>query len=179
MPEIEIRPAISNDINVIESFDHSCETTHVWQLDSSSNKEHVTYDLKEIRLPRMLRLTYPRRMESLKDTWTQHTLFLVARCEDNLVGYLILDEDEDLESAVIRDVVVTQPMRRQGIATALILAAQEWLKRRGNTRLMLVVPAKNHPMIELMRKMRFDFSGLADRYYANHDIAFFFTHLLK
>lgn len=179
MAEIEIRPAISNDIAVLEGFDHSCETTHVWQLTNIINKDHINVDLKEIRLPRVLHLAYPRREESLKDTWTKHTLFLVARCEDNLVGYLILDENVDQESAVIRDVVVTPLLRRQGIATTLLFAAQDWLKKRGTTRLILEIPAKNHPMIALVRKLRFEFSGMADRYYANHDMAFFFVSLLK
>jgi len=179
MAEIEIRPAISNDIAELEGFDHSCETTHVWQLTTINNKDQITVDLREIRLPRVLHLAYPRRAESLKDTWTQHTLFLVARCEDKLVGYLILEENVDQESAVIRDVVVTQQMRRQGIATTLIFAAQDWLKKRGTTRLILEVPAKNHPMIALMRKLRFEFAGMTDRYYSNHDMAFFFMSLLK
>lgn len=179
MAEIEIRPAISNDIAVLESFDHTCDTTHVWQLNNNISKDHINVDLKEVRLPRVLHLAYPRRAESIKDTWTQHTLFLVARCEENLVGYLILDENVDQESAVIRDVVVTPHMRRQGIATTLIFAAQDWLKKRGITRLIMEIPAKNHPTIELVRKLRFEFSGLADRYYANHDMAFFFVNLLK
>ncbi|HOW91041.1 MAG TPA: GNAT family N-acetyltransferase [Anaerolineaceae bacterium] len=179
MAEIEIRPAISNDIAILEGIDHSCETTHVWQLNTIINKDQINVDLREIRLPRVLRLAYPRRAESLKDTWTQHTLFLVARCEDNLVGYLILDENVDQESAVIRDVVVTQLMRRQGIATTLIYAAQDWLKKRGMTRLILEIPAKNHPMISLTRKLRFEFAGMADHYYANHDMVFFFLSQLK
>jgi ribosomal protein S18 acetylase RimI-like enzyme len=70
-------------------------------------------------------------------------------------------------------------MRRQGIASALILAAQEWLKSKGVARLMIEVPAKNHPMIELLRKLRFEFCGLADGYYPNHDMAFFYVHALK
>jgi hypothetical protein len=47
--------------------------------------------LREIKLPRSLRLAYPRHPENLKDTWTKHTLFLVAAVEGKLAGYLILD----------------------------------------------------------------------------------------
>jgi len=96
-----------------------------------------------------------------------------------VVGYLILDGNPDLESAVIRDVVVDLPMRRQGIATALIMAAQDWLKKQGVTRMIMEVPAKNHPMIELMRKLRFEFAGLVDNYYANQDVAFFYVCQLR
>ena len=179
MAEIEIRPAVSTDIAVLEGLDHTCETTHVWQINNQTTKDHIFYDLREVRLPRVLRLNYPRRADSLKDSWTQHSLFLVARCDGNLVGYLILDEKPDLKSALIRDIVVDLPSRRQGIATALILAAKDWLRKLGVTRLVLEVPAKNHPTIELLRKLRFSFSGLADNYYANNEIAFFYVHLLN
>ena len=179
MAEIEIRPAVSTDIAVLEGFDHSIETTHVWQINNQIAKERVNYDLREVRLPRVLQLDYPRRAESIKDTWTRHSLFLVARYEGDLVGYLILDEEPNLGSAAIRDIVVDLPFRRQGIATALILAAKEWLKKLAISRLVFEVPAKNHPMIELMRKLRVNFSGLVDNYYENNDIAFFYVHLLK
>lgn len=179
MAELEIRPAVSSDIAVLEKFDHTIETTHVWRVDSSITKERIATELNEIRLPRVLRLNYPRRAEPLKDTWTRHLLFLVARCEGNLVGYLILDEDNDRLAAIVHDVVVTQPMRRQGIATALILAAQDWVKRRGMTRFVLEIPAKNHAMVELARRMRFIYTGMMDNYYANNEMALFFVSLLK
>lgn len=179
MAEVEIRPAVSTDISVLEAFDHTCETTHVWQFNNQVNPDRVVYDLREVRLPRVLKLEYPRRAGVLKDTWTQHSLFLVARSEGELVGYLTLDQEPDRDSAVIKDIVVDQPYRRQGIATALIVAAREWLTKIGVTRLVFEVPAKNHPMIALMRKLRINFMGLNDNYYANNDCAFFYTHLLK
>jgi ribosomal protein S18 acetylase RimI-like enzyme len=179
MAEVEIRPAVSTDITVLEGFDHTCETTHVWQFNHQVSIDRVVYDLREVRLPRVLKLEYPRRVTKLKDTWTQHSLFLVARSEGELVGYMILDEEPDHDAAVIRDIVVDLPYRRQGIATALIVAAKEWLTKIGVTKLVFEVPAKNHPMIELMRKLRINFMGLTDNYYANNDCAFFYTHLLK
>ncbi len=179
MAEVEIRPAVSSDIAALEKFDHTSETTHVWRVDGSVSKEHISTELIEIRLPRVLRLNYPRRAESLKDTWTRHLLFLVARCEGNLVGYLTLDEDNDRLSAVVRDLVVTAPMRRQGIATALILAAQDWVKKRGMTRFVLELPAKNHATIELARKLRFGYAGMMDNYYANGEMALFYVVVLK
>lgn len=179
MAEVEIRPAVSSDIAALEKFDHTSETTHVWRVDGSVTKDHIATELVEIRLPRVLRLSYPRRAESLKDTWTRHLLFLVARCEGNLVGYLTLDEDNDRLSAVVHDLVVTSTMRRQGIATALILAAQDWVKRRGMTRFVLELPAKNHAMIELARKLHHTYAGLMDNYFANGDMALFFIKSLK
>jgi ribosomal protein S18 acetylase RimI-like enzyme len=179
MAEIEIRPAIATDIEILERFDHSCETTHVWQINNQISKERVYFDLREVRLPRVLNLDYPRKIGSLKDNWTAHSLFLVARIDGNLAGYLILEGQPELKAARISDLVVDAPFRRQGIASALILASGEWLKKIGVNRMTLEVPAKNHAMIELMHKLRFVFSGLADDYYANHDMAFFFFEELN
>ncbi|HNR01811.1 MAG TPA: GNAT family N-acetyltransferase [Anaerolineaceae bacterium] len=179
MAEVEIRPAVSSDISALEKFDHTSETTHVWRVDSSVTRDRIAAELNEVKLPRVLRLSYPRRAESLKDTWTRHLLFLVARCEGNLVGYLTLDEDSDKQSAMVCDLVVNAPMRRQGIATALIFAAQDWVKRRGMTRLVLEMPAKNHAMIELARKLRFGYAGMVDNYYMNGDMALFYMSTLK
>ncbi len=179
MAEVEIRPAVSSDISALEKFDHTSETTHVWRVDGSITKERIANELNEVRLPRVLRLNYPRRAEPLKDTWTRHLLFLIASCEGNLAGYLTLDEDIDKLSAVVHDLVVDTPFRRQGIATALIFSAQDWVRRRGMTRLVLEVPAKNHAMVEFARKLRFGYAGMIDNYYQNGDMALFYMSALK
>ncbi len=179
MAEVKIRQAVSTDILELVKLDHGCETSHVWQLNSNAGTDQIETQLREIKLPRALHLAYPRRPENLLDTWTRHTLFLVAVCDGNLTGYLILDRHQDLQSAVVSDLVVTPLMRRQGIATALLIAAQEWVKKQGITRFMLEVPAKAHPCIELARKLHFENNGYIDRYYSNQDIAMFFVNLLK
>lgn len=179
MAEVEIRLAISSDITEIIKIDHSCETTHVWQLTNNTINGQLENQLREIKLPRSLRLAYPRRPEILMDTWTRHTLFLVAVCEGKVSGYLILDKKDDLECGMVSDLVVTPQMRRQGIASALLLSAQEWLKKRGATRLMLEIPAKNYPGIELAKKLHFENNGYIDNYFANQDIALFFINYLK
>lgn len=179
MAEVEIRPAVSSDISALEKFDHTSETTQVWRVDGSITKERIATELNEVKLPRVLRLSYPRRGEPLKDTWTRHLLFLIASCEGNPAGYLTLDEDIDKLSAAVHDLVVNLPFRRQGIATALIITAQDWVKRRGMTRLVLEVPAKNHAMVELATKLRFGYTGMIDNFYHNGDMALFYMSALK
>jgi len=179
MAEVKIRQAISTDILELVKLDHSYETTHVWQLNSNAGTDQIETQLREIKLPRSLHMAYPRRPELLMDTWTRHTLVLVAVCDGKIPGYLILDQRSDLQSAVVSDLVVAPHMRRQGIATALLVSAQEWVKKQGMTRFMLEIPAKAHPCIELARKLYFENNGYIDRYYSNHDIAMFFVNILK
>lgn len=179
MAEVAIRQAISSDIPNLVKFDHSCETTHVWQLSSTTNDFHVDIQLRELKLPRPLRLAYPRRPELLMDTWTRHSLFLIAAIEGKLAGYLILDKREDLKSAVASDLVVDSPFRRQGIASALVISAQEWLKKQDATRFVLEIPAKNHPGVALAQKLKFENNGFIDHYYSNQDILLTFVSFLK
>ncbi|MCU0368532.1 MAG: GNAT family N-acetyltransferase [Cyclobacteriaceae bacterium] len=89
------------------------------------------------------------------------------------------DEILEIQSAVIRDLVVDNPIRRQGVGTAMVLAAQNWAIQRGNRRLTLEIPPKSYPAIKLAFKLGFEFSGYNDSYYPNKDIALFFSKYLK
>lgn len=179
MAEVKISPAESIDIPELINLDHWCETTHVWQMENAYGNGQLEIHFKEIKLPRSLKLAYPRSKNSLLDSWTKHTLCLAARCEDKIVGYLTLDEEIELKSAIVKDLVVDLPMRRQGIASALVISSQEWLKKRGNTRYFLEIPAKNYPAIQLANRLRFEFNGFNDNYFPNRDTALYFVSLLK
>lgn len=178
MPEIEIRPAISSDLPALIKFDHSVETTHVWQMDGSSDVDQIEVKFREIRLPRSVTLTYPRNPAEMADTWTKKNLFLVATIQSQPVAYLTLEVQQSLTARVI-DLVVSQNTRKQGIASALILAARDWAGQRGIRRMLLETQAKNHAMIQLARKLGFEFCGFCDDYFANHDIGVFFISVLK
>jgi ribosomal protein S18 acetylase RimI-like enzyme len=179
MPQIEIRPAISSDIPVLMKIDPSSTTTHVWQMDYSDEPGQIGVAFREIRLPRSVRLEYPRSLDSMPDTWLDKSLFLVAAMEDQMVGYLTLVADTETKTARVNDLVVAQKLRRQGIGSALVLAAQEWASKQKFRRMMLEMQAKNHAGIALARKLGYDFCGFNDHYFANHDIAVFFTFILK
>ena len=179
MPQIEIRHAISSDIPVLMKIDPHCSTTHVWQMDYSDEPGQIGVIFREIRLPRSVRLDYPRSFASMPDTWLNKSLFLVAAMEEQLVGFLTLETDAETRTARISDLVVSDKVRRQGIGTALIFAAHEWAAARKFKRMMLEMQAKNHVGINLARKLGYDFCGFNDHYFANHDIAVFFTYILK
>lgn len=179
MAEIEIRQAISTDIPEIISIDHGCDSTHVYQLESRSDNGQYEIVLREVKLPRSLHLSYPRNPNALMDEWTKYNLVLVARSGERLIGYLTLLEEPGFKSARVKDLVVLPQVRRKGIATALILAAQKWIKTRGLTRFVLEVPGKNRAGVELANKLKFEFNGFCDNYYANLEMGLFFVNLLK
>jgi ribosomal protein S18 acetylase RimI-like enzyme len=79
----------------------------------------------------------------------------------------------------VTDLAVKRRLRRQGIASALLLAAQEWGAHQNSRNLVLEMQPKNDPCIHLALKLGFDFCGYNDRFYANHDIGLFFAKGLR
>lgn len=175
MPEIEIRPAKSTDIPALMSIDHNYSTDYVWQMEIEAEENKVGVSFREIRLPRSVRVEYPRLVSSLADEWTQRSGLLVSLLEEEPVGYISLMLNIAPVTAWVTDLVVERRLRRQGIASTLVLAAQELAENLGSRRIVLEMQPKNYAAIHLAQKLGFDLCGYNDRYYANHDIALFFA----
>jgi ribosomal protein S18 acetylase RimI-like enzyme len=179
MPEVQVRPALVNDISILTAINHSCQTDYVWQMDIQKEDGQVGAIFREIRLPRSVTVKYPRDASGLADSWSKRVGMLVAVIKNQVVGYIRMN-DQTLSSTVwISDVVVSGRYRRQGVAMALILAAQSWAVNRGNLRALIEMPSKNHPMISLARKLGYEFCGYNDLYYESQDIALFFGRSLR
>jgi ribosomal protein S18 acetylase RimI-like enzyme len=179
MPEIEIRPAKSTDIPALMAIDHNYSTDYVWQMEIESEENNVGVRFREIRLPRSVRVEYPRQVSALADEWTQRSGLLVALFEEETVGYISLVLSIAPVTAWVTDLVVVRRLRRQGIASTLVLAAQELGENLGSRRIVLEMQPKNYAAIHMAHKLGFDLCGYNDRYYANHDIALFFAKGLR
>ena len=116
MPKIEIRPAVSPDINELINLDHSCKTNYVWQMDRNINEGQLVITFREIRLPRPIQVPYPRLAECLEDEWQLASGLLVAVHEDKQAGYLRMVDNPEIQTVVVKDVVVDSSLRRQGIS---------------------------------------------------------------
>lgn len=179
MPEIEIRPATPLDIPGLVTLDHSYTSEYVWQMEILAEEGQVEVRFSEKRLPRSARVEYPRPVAALADDWAERAGLLVAVLEEDTVGYISLSLDVAPVTAWVTDLAVLPSLRRRGIGSALILAAQEWGEDHACRRLVLEMQPKNLPAIRMVKKLSFDFCGYNDRYYANHDIALFFARSLR
>lgn len=180
MPEIRIRPAVEEDIAAMAGMDHNYTSEYVWQMEiQQSEDSQVAINFREVRLPRSVRVDYPRRTADLIHDWTLRSGLLVALLEEELVGYISLTLHNTPTACWATDLVVKRRQRRQGIGSALVLAAQEWGAQHGSRVLVLEMQPKNYPAIHLAQKLGFDFCGYNDRYYANHDIGLFFAKSLR
>jgi GNAT superfamily N-acetyltransferase len=177
MAELEIRPTISTDLARLSALDHSVNTDYVWQLDLHREATQVEIGLREVRLPRTVRVEHPRTAKDLPDTWHLRPMFSAMNGLE-AVAYIRFT-DVIVPSAVwITDVVVGRPLRRQGLGRKLIAAVEAWGVGRGLRRAIVEVQSKNQPAIRMILKMGYEFCGYNDQYYATRDVALFFARSL-
>ena len=179
MPEIEIRPAVSSDIAHLVALDNTYASDYTWQMEVSAEASKIGVNFRQIRLPRTVKMEYPRSPGELPDEWARLSGLLVAVLRGECVGFIGLRIDLAPATTWVRDLVVGSQLRRQGIGSALVLAAQEWGLQHGSRRILLEMQPKNYPTSQLAQKLGFEFCGFNDRYYTNHDIALFFAKSLR
>jgi ribosomal protein S18 acetylase RimI-like enzyme len=179
MPEIEIRPVIAADVPILASIEHAYKSNYCWQMELTSQEKEITANFREIRLPRQITVEYPRKPELLLQDWNKRTGLLTGVLEGVPIGYISLTEGMSPSTAWVTDLVVAPSFRRKGIATALVLAGQDWSRSRHNRRMILEMQSKNMPAIRLALKLGFEFCGYNDLYFSNQDIALFFAQFLR
>lgn len=169
-------PAELADIQCCYHLPAAYTTEYVWQMRTQENERAISVQFDTVRLPRPMRVEYPRSPDELLDHWQQDGCFLVARSmRDEVVGFLD-GLPHPLQNLLwIANVVVDPPYRQQGIATLLLKSAQEWARAQQLGQLMLEFQTKNYPAISFARKLGFQFCGYNERYYPNGDIALFFS----
>ncbi|HSB88796.1 MAG TPA: GNAT family N-acetyltransferase [Anaerolineales bacterium] len=175
MSDVVIRPAISSDIQGLMAIDHSYSTDHVWQMALGGTPGDVSLAFREVRLPRAMRVDYPRNPQRLADEWTHRSALLIAEAEDEAAGYVAIVPATAPGAVWVCDLAVTLRQRRQGVGSRLLGAAIDWARARGFVRLFIEMQSKNYPAIMLARKLGFVFSGYSDHYYPDEDISLFFS----
>ena len=152
-------------------------TDYVWQMQTRENDRTVAVRFDTIRLPRPMRVEYPRSPDELVDHWQQDDgCFLVVRnIQDEVIGFLDAQPHPWQKLLWISNLVIDQPYRQQGFGSRLIKVASRWALKRDLARLMVEVQTKNHPAISFAQKHGFQFCGYNERYYPNGDIALFFS----
>jgi ribosomal protein S18 acetylase RimI-like enzyme len=177
MADIEIRTTVSTDLTRLSALDHTIDTDYVWQLDLHRDAVQVQVALREVRLPRSVRLEHPRPAADLSDTWHLRPM-LSAMSGQEAIAYIRFSDVIVPHAVWITDVVVGKPFRGQGLARKLIGTAEAWGLQRGLRRAIFEVQSKNAPAIHMAQKLGFEFCGYNDQYYASRDVALFFARTI-
>lgn len=174
MAEFEIRSTVSTDLARLAALDHTIDTDYVWQLDLRREAGQVEVSLREVRLPRTVRLPHPRLASDLPDTWHLRPM-LSAMQGLEAVAYIRFSAEMVPHAVWMTDLVVGRPFRGRGLARKLIGAAEAWGLQRGLRRAIVEIQTKNAPAIRIAHKLGFEFCGYNDQYYPSRDVALFFA----
>lgn len=169
-----IRFATSEDLQACLHISGACETEHVWQLTQREQPDQIAIMLSDVRLPRPMRVEYPRSAEDILSVWKTADALLVAEERGAICGFADLHAETWHDLAWVKNLIVAEPFRRQGIGSALLAAAIRWAHSQRLQTLMVEAQSQNWPAICFYRKHGFAFCGFNDRYYVNQ-IALFFT----
>ena len=176
---LTIRSATPSDYEVCLELDHTVSTEYVWQMMLDDNEGEFTVTFRAARLPRSMKVQYPRQGESMIESWRQHTAFLVAESEGMIVGYANIREEPTQEVAWIADMAVDSSQRLQGVGSALLKAVRGWAIEHNLRGIIAETQTKNYPSIRFFQRRGLVFCGFNDHYYPNQDIAVFFGQILR
>ena len=176
---MRIRPAWPRDLEACEALDHSYRTDRVWQMDARDTNEAVAVTFRVARLPREIRVNYPRQGEELVAGWHRRDGFFVAQGAGRVYGYVALNARVEHGIAWVGDLVVDMPWRRRGIGTALLRAAAQWGRDHDLVRLVVEVQTKDYPAIRFCQARGLALCGYNDHFWPSQDIALFFGQSLR
>lgn len=174
-----VRPAEPEDLVPCRALDHSGTTDRVWQMENRLEGAMPAVSFRTVRLPREIRVDYPRQGKDLLTGWMDRDGFLVLEADGQVSGYVALTERPENGLVWIGDLVVEPSKRRRGIGTTLLKAAAHWGQNHELSRLMVEVHTKNYPAIAFCYACGLTLSGYNEHYWPNDDIALFFTGKLR
>ncbi|MCB0192585.1 MAG: GNAT family N-acetyltransferase, partial [Anaerolineae bacterium] len=173
---VEIHPAELIDLNECYQLNSAYTTDYVWQMQMQNNGRRTDIRFDIVRLPRPMQVPYPRSPDELLDHWEEDHCFLVAyNKRGEVVGYIDAQAQPWQNLLWISNLVVDKDYRRQGYGSSLLESGRQWALKQKLHRIMLEAQTKNHPVISFAQKHGFKFCGYNERYYANGDIALFFS----
>ena len=169
-----VRPALKRDIDACLELNHALDTEYVWHMQRRESADSTSISFQSVRLPRPIRVEYPRSTNELRVDLANMENALVAEAEGVLLGYAQISIDDSDHSAWLRNIIVDEPWRRHRIGGALFDQARRLAKVRGANHITAETTTKSYPAIQFMLHRGLLFCGFNDRYYASQDIAVFF-----
>jgi ribosomal protein S18 acetylase RimI-like enzyme len=181
--EITVRAATDDDLPVCLQLDLSYETDYAWQMDVRDEGGAIRVGFQTVRLPRLMRVLYPRDPESLVQQWSRRAVtgdcILVSEVSGGVRGYLVMRADYGHATGWITDLAVGRAWRRQKLGSALLADAYTWAHEHALRRLTVETQTKNYPAINFCQRHGLTFCGFNDQYFPNYDIAVFFTRTIR
>lgn len=182
-----IRQGSETDLVSCRALDHSFSTQHVWQLTVRDESDSPTIRFHQVRLPRPLDFENLPQQALLQQATQPPQLMLVAEERvggaARILGYLTLIPEEAQALFRVTHFVVTRTRRGEGIGSNLLSAAETCSRamaenQAGARRIRIETQSTNYPAIRYLLRSGFVFCGYDEQYYANGEIAVFFSRML-
>ncbi|HIE38698.1 MAG TPA: GNAT family N-acetyltransferase [Anaerolineales bacterium] len=171
---MHVRKARPADLEACLRLDHSVVTDYAWRMEEREHDGAITVTFRPVRLPRQMRLPYPRRGEELAAGWEGCDLFLVGSVDGRVCGYVAAHSLPGHGLVWVQDLVIDPARRRQGCGSRLLQEIASWGVDQGLQRLVVEVQTRNHPGVCFCRALGFSFCGYHDRHWRTQDIALLF-----
>lgn len=179
MPEITIRTVTPEDIDTLSALEHGYYSEYVWQMSLDLDPREFRTEFRRVRLPRRVMVPYPRHRDMIFQGLDRPLAFLVAELAGQPVAYARVEEKCESFTARVSDLVVSAPMRRQGIASGLLVSVMNFISKRNYHYLILEMQSKNDPAVAMAAKLGFNYSGFMDHYFPNQELALFFSRFVR
>lgn len=176
--DMEIYQAELGDLNACLAIDDSFETEYVWQMEEKNRTGHISVAFQLTHLPRPMKVMNVISDDDLFQD-LQNGAGLYVAYENGVRGFVDVRAAEPDHVAYIANLAVQPMYRRTGIGTRLVRAALDWASQQRLRLALLNTSTKNYPAICFFQKLGFKFCGFNDQYYANRDIALFFSSKLR
>ena len=182
-----IRRGDEADLVACRALDHAYSTQHVWQLAVQEESGGRTLRFQRVRLPRPLEVeNTPNYIQLLQSIHAPQQLLVAEERVGGaarVLGYLTLIHEQALALTRVTQLVVTRTRRGAGIGNGLLVAAATSTRadtggRSPNHRMRIETQSTNYPAIRFCQRCGFAFCGYDEQFYANGEIAVFFSRAL-
>ncbi|MBN1955645.1 MAG: GNAT family N-acetyltransferase [Anaerolineae bacterium] len=171
---MHIRNAHPRDWKSCVSLDHSIMTDYAWRIEEQEHENMMTRSFQSIRLPRQVKVIYPRGEAELRADWSKADLFQVAVGDGKVCGYVTGRVFFGHGFLWLHDLVVDPRWRRQSVGSQLVRTAATWARELELRRILIEVQTRNHPGVSFCRSLNFSFCGYNDQHWRTQDIALLF-----
>lgn len=178
MAKLKVLKANQNQYEEMINIDHSISSAYAYRLQTDLEVQDSTFRFQRVKLPREAHLSYMRDKDSLLKSWENASLIYVGELDDVIVSYVVIDAKTLPDTARVSDLVVMPELRQKGIARTMLAVVESWTLENKLERVLIEMPMRNYPMVELALHCGYELCGFLDRYFLNGDPALFYQKRL-
>lgn len=178
MAKLKVLKANQNHYEDMVSIDHSITSTHAYRMKTESDVRTTTFSFEPVKLPREAHLSYMRDKDSLLKCWDNASQIFVGELDEMVVSYVVIDAKNYRGTARVSDLVVLPELRNKGIGRTMLSVVEKWTVEQNLDRVLIEMPMRNYPMVELALQSGYELCGFMDAYFPNGDPALFYQKRL-